>query len=51
MVCVDFHFRVRINLDELDADFGKELEAFLAESVFNGEDVVEVEYMGCKEVV
>ena len=48
---VDFHFRVQINIDELDGDLGKELETFLAESVFNGRDVVEVEYMGCKEVV
>lgn len=52
MTEVDLCFKVMINLEEIDGvdDLGKELAIFLAESFFNGEDVLEVEYTGHSKI-
>lgn len=49
---VDLHFKVAVNLEEITKvdDLGKELAIFLAESFFNGEDVLEVEYTGHSKI-
>ena len=45
-VC-ELKFGIFVNVNSEDADeVGKELAAFLRESFFNGEDVVEVSYLG-----
>lgn len=45
-VC-ELKFGVFINIEsEYADDLGKELAAFLQETFFNGEDVVEVSYLG-----
>ena len=39
-------FEVTIKDNNFDDELGKELAIFLRESVFNGEDVLEVKYKG-----
>lgn len=48
MTEINLHFDVIVNVEEVSEidDLGNELAIFLAESFFNGEDVLEVEYVG-----
>ena len=46
MIC-KLTFEVTCQVDDKCDDLGKELAAFLQESMFNGEDVLEVEFKDC----
>ena len=44
---VVLRFEVECETDRLDiADLGEEMAIFLQESIFNGEDIIDVRYIG-----
>lgn len=49
-VCYSFDLIIDVNPENNTDEYGEELALFFEESLFNGEDVVKVEFKSRKEV-